>query len=260
MGLDPFTKFTDSWRMTWTSLFPTVTAAFLASLVEVVEAFTIVLAVGVTRGWRPAFVGSALALALLVLIVLIFGPMLALIPIELMQFVVGSLLILFGLRWLRKAILRSAGWIALHDEAAAFTKETNALKAQSAERRADFMAGTAAFKAVLLEGVEVVFIVIAVGTAHGQTLWAGIGALAAVIFVAIIGVIIHKPLVQVPENTLKFVVGLMLSSFGVFWTGEGLGAEWPGGDLALLWIFALFLIFALGAVRVLEKPRQKAAI
>lgn len=258
MGLDPFTKFADSWRMTWTSLFPTVTAAFLASLVEVVEAFTIVLAVGVTRGWRPAFAGSALALALLVLIVLIFGPMLALIPIEVMQFVVGSLLILFGLRWLRKAILRSAGWIALHDEAAAFTKETNALKAQSAERRADFMAGMAAFKAVLLEGVEVVFIVIAVGTAHGQTLWAGIGALAAVIFVAVIGVIIHKPLVQVPENTLKFVVGLMLSSFGVFWTGEGLGAKWPGGDLALLCIFALFLIFALGAVRVVEKPRQKA--
>jgi uncharacterized membrane protein len=245
--------------MTWTALFPTITAAFLASLVEVVEAFTIVLAVGLTRGWRPAFAGSALALALLVAIVLIFGPLLALIPIAALQFTVGTLLILFGLRWLRKAILRSSGWIALHDEAAEFAKETNALKAQAAERRADFLAGLAAFKAVLLEGVEVVFIVIAVGTAHGQTLWAGVGALAAVVLVLLVGMAVHRPLVQVPENTLKFVVGLMLSSFGVFWTGEGLGADWPGADLALLWIFALFLIFALGAVRLIAKPQRSAA-
>lgn len=244
--------------MTWTALLPTITAAFLASLVEVVEAFTIVLAVGLTRGWRPAFSGAALALALLVLIVLIFGPLLALIPIAVLQFVVGTLLILFGLRWLRKAILRSAGWIALHDEAAAFAKETNELKAQAAERRADFLAGLAAFKAVLLEGVEVVFIVIAVGTAHGQTLWAGVGALAAVILVLLVGMAVHRPLVQVPENTLKFVVGLMLSSFGVFWTGEGLGAEWPGSDLALLGIFALFLAFALTAVRLIAKPMKGA--
>ncbi len=242
--------------MTWTALLPTITAAFLASLVEVVEAFTIVLAVGLTRGWRPAFTGSALALALLVLIVLIFGPLLALIPISVLQFTVGVLLILFGLRWLRKAILRSAGWIALHDEAAEFAKETNALKAQAAERRANFLAGLAAFKAVLLEGVEVVFIVIAVGTAHGQTLWAGVGALAAVVLVLLAGMALHRPLVQVPENTLKFVVGLMLSSFGVFWTGEGLGADWPGADLALLWIFALFLIFAVAAVRLIAKPTK----
>jgi uncharacterized membrane protein len=245
--------------MTWTALLPTITAAFLASLVEVVEAFTIVLAVGLTRGWRPAFAGSAAALALLVLIVLIFGPLLALIPLAALQFTVGTLLILFGLRWLRKAILRSAGWIALHDEAAEFAKETNVLKAQATERRADFLAGLAAFKAVLLEGVEVVFIVIAVGTAHGQTYWAGMGALAAVLLVALVGVAVHRPLVQVPENTLKFVVGLMLSSFGVFWAGEGLGADWPGADLALVWIFALFLIFALGAVRLIAKPRQGLA-
>ncbi len=242
--------------MTWTALLPTITAAFLASLVEVVEAFTIVLAVGLTRGWRPAFTGSALALALLVLIVLIFGPLLALIPIAVLQFTVGVLLILFGLRWLRKAILRSSGWIALHDEAAEFAKETNALKAQAAERRADFLAGTAAFKAVLLEGIEVVFIVIAVGTAHGQTFWAGMGALAAVVLVLLAGMALHRPLVQVPENTLKFVVGLMLSAFGVFWTGEGLGADWPGADLALVWIFALFLIFALAAVRLIAKPQK----
>ena len=199
-----------------------------------------------------------MALALLVLIVLMFGPLLALIPISVLQFVVGVLLILFGLRWLRKAILRSAGWIAMHDEAAEFAKETNALKAQAAERRADFMAGLVAFKAVLLEGVEVVFIVIAVGTAHGQTFWAGMGALAAVVLVLLVGMALHRPLVQVPENTLKFAVGLMLSSFGIFWMGEGLGAEWPGADLALVWIFGVFLIFALGAVRLVAKPRMGA--
>ncbi len=240
--------------MTWTALLPSITAAFLASLVEVVEAFTIVLAVGLTRGWRPAFTGAAAALALLVVIVLVFGPLLALIPLAVLQFTVGTLLILFGLRWLRKAILRASGWIALHDEAAEFAKETNALKAQAAERRADALAALAAFKAVLLEGVEVVFIVIAVGTAHGQTFWAGMGALAAVALVALVGLAVHRPLVQVPENTLKFVVGLMLSAFGVFWTGEGLGAAWPGGDLALPGLFAVFLIFALVAVRLLPAP------
>ena len=153
--------------MVWSTTVPAITAAFLGSLVEVVEAFTIVLAVALTRGWRPALIGSALALALLVLIVLIFGPALALVPISLLQFVVGVLLILFGMRWLRKAILRSAGWIALHDEAAEFDKETRLLSSFSADKRADYLAGLAAFKAVLLEGIEVVFIVIAVGTAQG---------------------------------------------------------------------------------------------
>jgi uncharacterized membrane protein len=245
--------------MVWSTTLPTITAAFLGSLVEVVEAFTIVLAVALTRGWRPALVGSGLALALLVLIVVIFGPALALVPIALLQFVVGVLLILFGLRWLRKAILRSAGWIALHDEAAEFDKETLLLTSIAADRRANYLAGIAAFKAVLLEGIEVVFIVIAVGTAHGMTKWAGLGALAAVVLVLLVGLALHRPLVQVPENTLKFVVGLMLSSFGVFWTGEGLGADWPGADLALLWIFAVFVLFSLGAVRLLAKPRQELA-
>jgi uncharacterized membrane protein len=243
--------------MTWTALLPTIAAAFLASLVEVVEAFTIVLAVGVTQGWRPALMGSGMALGVLVLIVLIFGPLLALIPIAALQFTVGSLLILFGLRWLRKAILRSAGWLALRDEAAAFAKEANLLQAQAAERKADVLAGLAAFKAVLLEGVEVVFIVIAVGTAHGQTFWAGMGALAAVILVLLVGAAVHKPLVQVPENTLKFIVGLMLSAFGVFWTGEGLGAHWPGGDLALIWIFAVFAVFAMASVRYFIRPQME---
>ncbi len=239
--------------MTATALIPTMTAAFLGAFVEVVEAFTIVLAVAITRGWRPALIGSGAALALLVVLVLIFGPLFSLIPLKALQFVIGALLILFGMRWLRKAILRASGYLPLHDEAAAFARETDALARQASERRADLLAGLAAFKAVLLEGVEVVFIVIAVGTAHGLTLYAGIGALAAVIVVLAIGAALHRPLSRVPENALKFAVGLMLTSFGVFWTGEGLGAHWPGADLSLLGILAVFAVFSFAAVARLKR-------
>lgn len=241
--------------MTTTALISTVTAAFLGSFVEVVEAFTIVLAVALTRSWRPALMGSAAALAVLVALVLIFGPLFAQIPIEVLQFVVGVLLILFGMRWLRKAILRASGYIALHDEAAAFAKETDLLKRQAAEKKADYLAGMAAFKAVLLEGVEVVFIVIAVGAAHGLTLYAGLGALAAVVVVLLIGALVHRPLAQVPENTLKFVVGLMLTAFGIFWTGEGLGAHWPGADLSLLGLLVILAAFSLAAVSLMTASR-----
>ena len=243
--------------MTSTALISTMTAAFLGSFVEVVEAFTIVLAVAITRSWRPALIGAGVALALLVVVVLVFGPLFALIPLGALQFVIGTLLILFGMRWLRKAILRASGYIPLHDEAAAFAKESDALKRQASERRADYMAGLAAFKAVLLEGVEVVFIVIAVGTAHGLTLYAGIGALAAVVVVLAIGTLVHRPLSQVPENTLKFAVGLMLTAFGIFWTGEGLGAEWPGADLSLLGLIAILAIFAVVAVARLNVTPYK---
>ncbi|SRR5258707_15049189 len=227
-----------------TTLTSTVTAAFLGSFVEVVEAFTIVLAVGLSRSWRPAFIGAGLALLVLAALVLVFGPLLSLIPLHLLQFVVGALLILFGLRWLRKAILRAGGFIALHDEAKAFDAETETLRRQAADRRADYLAALAAFKAVLLEGIEVVFIVIAVGAGHGLTLYASFGALAAFVLVLAIGLLVHRPLAQVPENTLKFVVGLMLTSFGVFWIGEGLGAAWPGEDLALLGILGVLALSA----------------
>ncbi|MEO8245437.1 MAG: COG4280 domain-containing protein [bacterium] len=232
------------------SVVSTITAAFLGSFVEVVEAFTIVLAVGITRSWRPALQGAALALALLVVLVLIFGPLFALIPLHVLQFVVGVLLLLFGMRWLRKAILRSAGFIPLHDEAQAFAKETDLLKQQAMDKRADYLAMLTAFKAVLLEGVEVVFIVIAVGTAHGLTFYAGVGALAAVVLVIVIGALVHKPLTQVPENALKFVVGLMLTAFGIFWTGEGLGTEWPGADFMLLGLLVVLGGFSALAVKM----------
>jgi uncharacterized membrane protein len=238
---------------TITSITSTVTAAFLGSFVEVVEAFTIILAVGVTQSWRPAFIGTGLALAALAILVVIFGPLLGLIPIQIMQFVIGTLLILFGLRWLRKAILRASGFIALHDEDKAFANETDMLRRHAADRRADFLAGTAAFKAVLLEGVEVVFIVIATGARPGMLGYASIGALAACVLVLIIGLFVHKPLSTVPENSLKFVVGLMLSAFGIFWVGEGIGTEWPGADLSLLPIFGILAIFSFFAVRMLRQ-------
>jgi Ca2+/H+ antiporter, TMEM165/GDT1 family len=231
-------------------------AAFVASFVEAVEALTIVLAVGLGRGWRPALTGAAAALAALALIVVALGPLIGAVPIRALQFVVGVLLLLFGLRWLRKAILRAIGVIALHDEDAAFQRETRELTAVE-RRRAhglDWIAGLTAFKAVLLEGIEVVFIVIAVGAAHGLLGVASAGALAACLAVAVIGAAIHRPLSRVPENALKFAVGVMLSAFGLFWTGESLGVAWPGGDSAILGLVALFLCVAAALVALL-KPR-----
>ena len=234
----------------WTVLFPAVTAAFLASIVEVVEAFTIVLAVGTTRGWRPAIAGTAAALGVLAVIVVLLGPALQFIPIRILQLFVGVLLLLFGMGWLRKAVLRAAGVLPLHDEAQAFAEETAALQSQTgADRTLQWIAGIAAFKAVLLEGLEVAFIVIAVGAGKGLLWEAALGALAACILVLAIGALVHRPLARVPENTLKFGVGVMLSSFGVFWTGEGLGVAWPGADLFLLPLAAIFLLAGLGLTR-----------
>jgi uncharacterized membrane protein len=243
----------------FTTIASAITAAFLASFVEVVEAFTIMLAVGVTQGWRPAFIGAGIAAVVLAALVLLLGPLLSLIPVHGLQFAIGVLLILFGMRWLRKAILRSSGILALHDEAKAFTQETDALRQRAKERRANYLGAVTAFKAVLLEGVEVVFIVIAVGTVHGLTLYASLGALGAVVLVLAIGLVVHRPLSHVPENALKFVVGLMLTSFGIFWTGEGLGAPWPGADLAILGILAIFALFSAAAVGRLRRSRPLAA-
>jgi uncharacterized membrane protein len=230
------------------SVAPAIGAAFLASLVEMVEAFTIVLAVGVVQGWKPAMAGTAGALAVLALVVLLLRPMLALVPLQALQLGIGTLLLLFGLGWLRKAILRSAGVIPLHDEDATFAKETARLgdAAKQRDQSLKWIAGLAAFKAVLLEGLEVVFIVLAVGAGRGLIGPAAIGALAAFGLVLVIGAAVHRPLSRVPENALKLVVGVMLSSFGVFWTGEGLNIPWPGQDLMLL-VFALIFL-CLGAL------------
>jgi Ca2+/H+ antiporter, TMEM165/GDT1 family len=240
----------------WAHIGPAMTAAFLASLVEAVEALTIVLAVATVRGWRPAGLGALAGLASLVIIVAGLGPLLDSVPLNLLQLAIGILLLLFGLRWLRKAILRAAGIIPLHDEAAAFATETAELRAQAGrhEARLDWLAGLASFKAVLLEGLEVVFIVIAVGAGGGLLLPASAGALAACLLIAGIGFAVHRPLARVPENTLKFAVGVMLSAFGLFWTGEGLGLAWPGEDLAIIAFVALFLGVGLGAVTLARRP------
>ena len=231
----------------WSLAWPAITAAFLASFVEVVEAFTIVLAVGTFQGWRPALLGTAAGLVLLAALVLALGPLLGLIPIHLLQFIVGVLLLLFGMRWLRKAVLRSAGIIALHDETAAFAAETAQLQeeARRHQNRLDWVAGLTAFKAVVLEGIEVVFVVIAVGAGRGLLWPASLGALAACALVLVAGLIVHKPLARVPENTLKYGVGVMLTAFGVYWTGEGLGIAWPGHDAAIVVFAGIFLVVGL---------------
>ena len=233
-----------------------VSAAFLAALVEAVEAFTIVLAAAAVRGWRVASLGAAAALALLALIVIVAGPLLERFPIQWLQLAVGISLLVFGVRWLRKAILRAAGLIPLHDEAAAFAAGSDELRRH--ESRLDWIAGLASFKAVLLEGLEVAFIVVAVGAGRGLLVPASIGAVAACALVAVFGLALRRPLERVPENQLKFAVGVMLSAFGVFWTGEGLGVAWPLGDLAIVVLGALFLGVALLAVVALKRPTQIA--
>jgi uncharacterized membrane protein len=244
----------------WTSIGPAVTASFLASLVEVVEAFTIVLAVASVRGLRPAALGTAAGLALLLFLVLVFGSAIEAVPLALLQLVIGALLLLFGLRWLRKAILRAAGIIGLHDEERAFVRETELLRGQAArkETRLDWLAGGTACKAVVIEGLEVVFIVIAVGAGRGLLVPASLGALAACALVLAAGAIVRRPLSRVPENTLKFCVGVMLSAFGLFWFGEGLGVAWPGADLAIVAFALLFLLAALVLVRIAQPVATEA--
>lgn len=233
---------------------PTFSAAFLASLVEFVEALTVVLAVGATRGWRPALEGAASGLVVLLALLAVFGQSLALLPLHLVQLVVGALLLLFGLRWLRKAVKRAAGLIPLHDEAALYAAETGRLAAEPRLAQRDRLATGTAFKIVMLEGIEVIFIVLAIGAAGQEWQAAGIGAAAALLAVIGLGLILHKPLTRVPENSLKFAVGVLLTAFGLFWAVEGLGAAWPGGDWALPVLVLAFLTAALAAVRLLRRP------
>jgi uncharacterized membrane protein len=239
-----------------------VTSVFLAAAVEMVEALTIVLAVGVTREWRSTFVGILAALAALAVIVIVLGPALAFIPIDALRLLIGTLLLIFGLQWLRKAILRASGFKALHDEDAIYQRELAESRAAGHEVRAglDWYAFTLSFKGVFLEGLEVVFIVLTFGTTAGNIPLACLGAALAVVVVGIAGAVVHQPLSRVPENTMKFAVGVMLTSFGVFWAGEGVGVAWPAQDVSILAIGAFMLCFALVCVAVLQRRASRIAV
>jgi uncharacterized membrane protein len=245
--------------MTGTALL--VLGAFLASAVEMVEALTIVLGVGVVRGWRSPLLGVAAASFVLLGLIAAIGPALGGIPIEDLRLVVGALLLVFGLQWLRKAILRSSGYKALHDEDEAFREERERAAAAGEVRRAglDWYSFTVAFKGVLLEGLEVVFIVISFGAAQDRLGPAVVGAVAAVVLVVAAGLLVRGPLERVPENTIKFTVGVLLTSFGCFWAAEGVGVAWPGDELSLLGLIAFFAVVSLGLVRLLRRQRLSPA-
>ena len=233
--------------MNWSHVGPSVVASFLASMVEFVEALTIVLAVGSVRGWRPALIGTFAGVVFLAVLVLAFGPALQLTPLNVLQLVVGVLLLLFGARWLRKAILRAGGVLGMHDEEAIYVRKTAALQQEQENQpeRMDWVAVATTFKAVVLEGLEVVFIVIATGALTHNLLPATLGAAAAGIVVISLGLALHRPLARVPENMLKFGVGVLLSGFGTFWVGEGAGFAWPGDDAAILMLIGAYLAIAL---------------
>jgi uncharacterized membrane protein len=233
-------------------------AVFLACVVEAVEAVTIVLAAGTARDWRSALTGVAAGLATLAAVVLVLGPAVAGIPIEALRLFVGGLLLIFGLQWLRKAILRASGYQALHDESKIYARELAAAKAAGTQRRGwvtDWYAFTLSFKGVVLEGLEVVFITLTFGANQHQIPLAAAAAGCAVVLVSVVGFAVRAPLARVPENTLKFVVGVMLTGFGMFWSAEGAGARWPGGDAALLVLVPVTALGALGLVVVLRQVR-----
>jgi uncharacterized membrane protein len=230
---------------------PPMATAFIASMVEAVEAATIVLAAGVVRGWRSSLTGAWAALVVLVLIVAIFGRAIAAVPIATLQVVVGTLLLLFGIRWLRKAMLRSANVIDLRDEEALYARERQALAGSGAVsgKPWDPIAALTSFKAVLLEGVEVIVIVIGIGAAGNMLAPAAAGAVAACVAVGVAAALLNRPLSRVPENALKFAVGIMVSAFGLFWFGEGSGAHWPYGEASLLALMAVLLATSWAGVR-----------
>ena len=237
-------------------------AVFLACAVEGVEAVTIVLAAGITRGWRSAWTGVGAALLALAAVVAVLGPALTALPINALRLVVGGLLLVFGLQWLRKAILRAGGFKALHDEDAIFAEETAALRAAGTRRPGlDPFGFTVSFKGVLLEGLEVAFIVVTFGSNQHNVPLAVVASVAAVLVIVVAGAVAHAPLSRVPENTLKYAVGVMLTSFGIFWGAEGAGAHWPGGDAAIPVLIALVLASSLVLVGVLRrKIAQSAAV
>lgn len=235
-----------------------VVTVFLACAVEAVEALTIVLAAGTTRQWRSTLQGVAAALIVLAAVVAALGPAVHSIPITGLRLLVGALLLVFGLQWLRKAVLRASGHKALHDEIQSFNQEVAAAKEAAGGRRgmvADWYAFTLSFKGVLLEGLEVAFIVVTFGGNQGDMLPGVLGAALAVAAVVVIGVAVRAPLAKVPENTMKFAVGVMLTGFGIFWSSEGAGVSWPHQDAALLVLIPAIALLALGYAALLKRAR-----
>jgi len=235
-------------------------AVFLACVVEAVEATTIVLAAGTARDWRSALLGVVGGLAVLAAIIAAVGPAVSALPLGGLRLVVGAILLVFGLQWLRKAVLRASGYKALHDEEQIFRDELAAAQAANAHRQAgatDWYAFTLSFKGVVLEGLEVVFIVLTFGSNQHNIGLASLAGAAAVLVVLVAGVAVRAPLARVPENTMKFVVGVMLTGFGAFWGAEGAHARWPGSDAALLVLIPAIAVLALGLVAVLRRRRRR---
>ncbi len=240
---------------------PLILTVFIACVVEAVEALTIVLATGITREWRSTFQGMAAALVTLAVITAAVGPAINELPLTALRVVVGALLAIFGLQWLRKAVLRATGYKALHDEASAYLREVTAAQEAKKESRrgvSDWYSFTLAFKGVLLEGLEVVFIVVTFGDNQKNYGAAVIGAAAAIVLVTIVGIAVRAPLTKVPENWMKLAVGVMLTSFGTFWGAEGAGVRWPGNDAALLVVIPVVAVVA--AACILWLNSRKAAV
>ena len=240
---------------------PLILTVFIACVVEAVEALTIVLATGITREWRSTFQGMAAALVALAVITAAVGPAINELPLTALRVVVGALLAIFGLQWLRKAVLRATGYKALHDEASAYLREVTAAEAATKEAKrgvTDWYSFTLAFKGVLLEGLEVVFIVVTFGDNQKNYGAAVIGAAAAIILVTIVGIAVRAPLTKVPENWMKLAVGVMLTSFGTFWGAEGAGVRWPGNDAALLVVIPVVAVVAAACIFWLNS--RKAAL
>jgi len=240
---------------------PLILTVFVACAVEAIEALTIVLAAGITREWRSTFQGMAVALVVLAAITAAVGPAVSYLPLTPLRLVVGALLLIFGLQWLRKAVLRATGYKALHDEASAYLREVTAAETAAKESRrgvGDWYAFTLAFKGVLLEGLEVVFIVITFGDNQKNIGAAVIGAAAAIVVITIAGIAVRAPLTKVPENWMKFAVGIMLTSFGTFWGAEGAGVTWPGNDAALLVLVPVVGLVAVAWIGLLHS--RKAAL
>jgi uncharacterized membrane protein len=242
--------------------FPLILTVFVACTVEAIEALTIVLATGITREWKSTLQGMAVALVVLAVITAAVGPAISYLPLTALRVVIGALLLIFGLQWLRKAVLRATGYKALHDEASAYLREVTAAKEATKERKrgvSDWYSFTLAFKGVLLEGLEVVFIVITFGDNQKNIGAAVIGAAAAIIVVTVVGIAVRAPLTKVPENWMKFAVGVMLTSFGTFWGAEGAGVEWPGNDAALLVLAPVVALVAAACIFWLRSRKVSAA-